>query len=306
MKKIYLSLFAILCVSFISKAQVIPGICMVSVDDSSKHNVIYYDKTQFGTNDSIILYRENIYSGGYDRVAANHQSAFSMFLDMDTAGNPNNQAHRYKLQLWTPFNGYGQMGPYHSTIYCAQSISNYNWNFYDVQGVGSGMVTEYKLLRDDNSTNAWHAIDSVLGSVNTTSDPNALSFPNADWRLVTKWSITCTPSARYGNNETQSTIVKSKSNITNNKMVGIGDIKSSAIKLYPNPASDKVTMRLSAPVIQNTNVKLFNTLGAEVMQIVLPAGKDEIEINVSALPKGIYVAEVINASVKVNKRFTVE
>ncbi len=306
MKKIYFLFIATLGVSFVLKAQVIPGICMVTVDDSSKHNIVYYDKTQFGINDSIVLYRENVYTGAYDRVMANHQSAFSMFLDMDTAGNPNIQPHRYKLQLWTPGNGYGQMGLYHATIYCAQTIANYNWNSYDVQGTGGGMVNQYWLLRDDNSTNGWHVIDSVSGTTNTTTDPAVLSFPNGQWRLITKWGITCTPTARYGNNEVQTSIVKSKSNITNNKMATVSTFKSSGVKLYPNPATDKVTLRLNFPSAQSTTIKLYNLLGSEVMQTVLPAGKDELEINVSALLKGIYVAEFINASVKINKRLAVE
>ncbi len=41
MKKIYSILFALICVAFIGKAQVLPGICMVTVDDSSKHNIVY-------------------------------------------------------------------------------------------------------------------------------------------------------------------------------------------------------------------------------------------------------------------------
>ncbi|HXB40172.1 MAG TPA: T9SS type A sorting domain-containing protein [Bacteroidia bacterium] len=308
MKKLYFLVTVFLTVSFFAKAQMAtnPGICMVTVDDSSKHNIIYYDKTQLNPTDSIILWRQNAYTGGYDRVMANSQTAFSMFLDMDTAGNPNKMLHRYKLQVWTPGNGYSVMGLYHATIYCAQTVTNYNWNSYDIQGTGGGMVTEYMLLRDDNSTNQWHVIDSVSGTVNTTTDPAVLSYPNGQWRLVTKWSISCTPAARYGNSETQTSIVKSKSNITNNRSAAISTFKTSGIKLYPNPASDKVVLRLNFPLAQGTTIKLYNMLGSEVMQVVLPAGQDELEINVSALPKGIYVAEIINASVKINKQLAIE
>ena len=304
MKKFYFLFITLICISFAANAQL--GICMVTVDDSSKHNIVYYDKTALNPTDSIILWRENVSTGGYDRIMANAQTAFSMFLDMDTAADPNKMMHRYKLQVWTPGGGYGALGLYHAVIYCAQTVTNYNWNYYDVQGTGGGMVTMYMLLRDDNSTNAWHAIDSVAGNINNTTDPAVLSFPNGQWRLVTKWSLTCNPSARYGNDETQTSIVKSKSNITNNRSASISTFKASGIRLFPNPASDKVVLRLNFPLAQGTAITLYNILGREVMQVVLPAGKDELEINVSDLPKGIYIAEFVNASIKINKRLAVE
>jgi len=306
MKKTYSFVIAFFILCLWANAQVMPGICMVSVDDSSKHNIIHYDKTQFTVADSFILWRETSTPGTYARAIANHKSVLSSFLDMDTAANPNIELHRYKLQIWDQVGGYSQLGPYHTVLYCLQVDTDYMWNLYDIEGSGGGMVTQYMLLRDDNGLNQWHAIDSVSGSINATKDPNALLFPNGAWRLVTKWSISCTPTARYGNNETQATIVKSKSNITNNKTAGINAFKASWVKLYPNPASDKVTLRLNFPLAQTSTLKLYNTLGAEVMKVVVPAGKDELEINVSSLPKGIYITEFINAGVKINKRLAVE
>jgi len=306
MKKIYLFFTAFIVSNLLSHAQVMPGVCMVTVDDSSKHNIIYYDKTQFSVADSFILWRETNTAGVYARVMANHKLDTSRFIDMDTAANPNIKLHRYKMQIWDQVGGYSQLGPYHTTLYCLQNISNYGWNFYDIEGSGSGMVNEYKLLRDDNSLNQWHAIDSVSGSTNATTDPNALAFPNADWRLITKWSLSCTTTGKYGNNETQATIVKSKSNITNNKMSGINTLNVSWLNLFPNPTTNKVVLRLNFPLAQNSMLKIYNMLGGEVMQVVLPAGKDELEINVSGLPGGMYVAELNNSFMKVNKRLAIE
>lgn len=307
MNKNYSLLLVLFAFSLITFAQPnAPGVCMVTVDDSSKHNIIYYDKTAFNLTDSIILYRENTSSGGYDRVMANPQTALSMFMDMDTAGNPNIKLHRYKLQLWTATGGYSPLGQYHSTIYCAQSVSNYNWNFYDIQGTGSGVVTKYMLLRDDNSANAWHPIDSVSGSINNTTDPNVALYPNGQWRLVTQWGITCNPTARYGNAQTQTAVVKSKSNITNNKQAGIKGLQASQINLYPNPAAGKVRLRLNFPQAQATEIKLFNVMGVEVLKLQLPAGKDELEIDLSTLSHGVYVASFTCGHAAVNKRLVIE
>ncbi|HWY38606.1 MAG TPA: T9SS type A sorting domain-containing protein, partial [Bacteroidia bacterium] len=291
------------------KAQAVtgPNICMATVDDSSKHNIIYYDKTQVAAADSFILYREsNTVPGNYTKVMSNDSAAFSMFLDMDTAGNPNIKLHRYKLGTWHHVSGYSQMGPYHTILYCLQNVTNYAWNYYDIEGTGSGMVSKYFLLRDDNSLNAWHPIDSVAGSANSTIDPNVLSYPNGRWRLVTKWSISCSPTAKYGNNSTQTTIIKSKSNITNNRTSGINSLKEADLILYPNPATGQVTLRTNFPVNENASVRIYNALGMEMLSSVLSFGKDELIIPVNGLQKGIYFAEISNSKGRIVKRLAIE
>ncbi|MGZ3863348.1 MAG: T9SS type A sorting domain-containing protein [Bacteroidia bacterium] len=313
MNKFYSFLF-LSFIAFSAKAQIStmnPGICMVTVDDSSKHNIVYYDKHQFGPGvaDSFILHREmNGMPGMYQRIMANDTTAFSMFLDMDTAGDPNIKLHRYKLQIWNHIGGYSQLGPYHTVLYCLQSVQNYNWNQYDVEGIGTGTVAKYMLLQDDNSTNAWHVIDSVSGSSNSTVDPNVGLYPNGQWRLATSWGVSCSPTARQGgNNSTQTTIIKSKSNITNNKSAGINSVlKASGFVLFPNPATDVVTLRMNFPVAENTNVKIYNALGMQVYSNTLMFAKDELKIPVSGFEKGIHFAELSNKQAKVTKKFVVE
>lgn len=279
---------------------------MVTVDDSSKHNVIYYDKTQIAAVDSFILWRETSTPGTYARVMANDSAAMSYFLDMDTAADPNVKLHRYKLQIYDNVGGYSQLGPYHTVLYCLQNITNYNWNLYDIEGTGSGMVTMYYLLRDDNSLNAWHAIDSVSNATMATVDPNALSYPNGQWRLVTKWSISCTPTLRYGNNEIEATVVKSKSNITNNRTAATKTLRNNSLLLYPNPASDKTLLRLNFPLAQPSIVKIYNALGEEVGNAELPAGRDELQISTTSLRPGVYSLSLINPSGVVSKLLVIE
>ena len=306
MKRNYFLFLPLFFLSVLTKGQVAPGICMVTVDDSSKHNVIYYDKTQFAVADSFILWRETSTPGTYARVMANDNVAMSYFLDMDTAADPNVKLHRYKLQLYDHVGGYSQLGPYHTVLYCLQNVTNYNWNLYDIEGTGSGMVTMYYLLRDDNSLNAWHPIDSVSNATMATVDPNVLSYPNGQWRLVTKWNISCTPTLRYGNETIQATVVKSKSNITNNRAAAINTLKSTVVRVYPNPASDKAVIRLNFPLPQASTIKLYNALGNEVRGFEFPAGKDELEINISSLPKGVYTLYMTNSAAVVSKLLAVE
>ena len=307
MKKIYFLFIALFAFSgLVTRAQVVnPGICMVTVDDSSKHNVIYYDKTQFAVADSFILHRENAF-GTYTRIMANYKTALSFFLDMDTTADPNIQLHRYKLQIWSPGGGYSQLGPYHTVLYCLQYISNYNWNQYDIEGSGTGSVNNYVVLQDDNSTNQWHPIDTVSGTANSWVDPNVSSFPNGQWRLATMWALSCNVTAREQPDGVETAVVKSKSNITNNKMASVNQLKATGVRLFPNPATDQVTLRLNFPSNENTSIKIYNSLGVEVMNTTLPAGKDELQIAVSSLTKGFYFAEISNTKTKLVKRLVIE
>lgn len=310
MKKFYFFIPILIAFNFFSRAQVSgtnPAICMVTVDDSSRHNIVYYDKTQYAVVDSFILWREDSYNlGTYNRVMSNPTSALSMFLDMDTAADPNKKLHRYKLQAYDASSGYSLLGAYHTVLYCLQQDSNYNWNQYDIEGLGTGQVQKYVILQDDNSTGLWHPVDTVSGAWNSWIDGQVILYPNGQWRLATLWAITCTPTARYGNMQDQSTVVKSKSNITNNRTAGLQALNASSVSLYPNPASANVTVRFNFPQGKNTSVKLFNTLGSVVHETMLPAGKDEISLDVSQLPKGVYVAELVNSGAKITKRLVIQ
>lgn len=306
MKKIYALAISFFGFFLTAQAQVTPGICMVTVDDSSKHNVIYYDKTQFAVADSFILWRETNVGGAYARVMANHSSALSLFLDMDPVADPNLKLNRYKLQIWDVSNGYSQLSPYHTVLYCLQNDSNYNWNQYDVEGTGTGLVNSYVVLQDDNSTNQWHPIDTLAGSVNAWVDHTVNNWPNGQWRLATLWSISCTPTARYGANDVETAVVKSKSNITNNRTTGINILKANTVNLFPNPASDRVTMRLNFPVSENTWVKIYNAVGVEMLSAALPFAKDEFSIPLNGLQKGIYFVEFSNTRAKFVKRLAID
>ncbi len=62
------------------------------------------------------------------------------------------------------------------------------------------------------------------------------------------------------------------------------------LKIYPNPASDKVHIRI--PEIQLESVRILDPLGRQVKEIKMKASSD-IEVPVADLPAGIYFLEII-------------
>jgi hypothetical protein len=76
------------------------------------------------------------------------------------------------------------------------------------------------------------------------------------------------------------------------EIVGIGELhKNIDIDVYPNPASDKFTIEIPQ-ISPNCFFFLFNQCGQEILH--KPVSKHPIQIDISALPQGIYFVKVEN------------
>lgn len=274
-----------------------PSICMVTVDDSSKNNVIYWDESQYLNFDSMIIYRETI-SNTYKRIGAVSIDSLSQFTDtvrvlyFPFTGDPNTGTYRYKLRLRDTCGNYSALGPYHNTIYSTQTGGTFNWNDYQIEGQATpiSQLSAYYLYRDDNNTWNWTLIGAVSGSQLTINDPNYLAYPNANWRIETLWSISCTPTLRYSN-ASQGTVVKSRSNVKNNRTTGNSQLAvgSGAFSVFPNPASTEVTILLPKDCA-NCQVEIVNALGETVK--TFQTASLETKLNISDLTSGVYFVKV--------------
>lgn len=62
---------------------------------------------------------------------------------------------------------------------------------------------------------------------------------------------------------------------------------------YPNPFNPSTTIRYEIPITTNVNLKIFNTLGQEIITLVNEIkhpGNYEVEFNGSGLSSGVYIA----------------
>jgi hypothetical protein len=72
--------------------------------------------------------------------------------------------------------------------------------------------------------------------------------------------------------------------------------------LFPNPATDAVTIELAAPLSQPATLTFFNQLGEKVLEKQLPHGQREATVPVSHLPKGMYFLSLVENGQVVNTR----
>jgi hypothetical protein len=279
-----------------------PSICMVTTDDNSINNIIIWDKTPYTNVDSFIVYRE-VSTSIYSRIGAVAYDSLSEFIDTSRSvgpanGNPNVGSYRYKLQVRDVCGHYSALGPYHNTIYIIYSGSGqFAWSIpYSIEGAANP-VSNYILLCDTANVNVWGPVGIVAGNQASVTDPG---FSNhsvvANWRVKTSWSISCTP--------TRATVNTSRSNIKHASMVtGIESItESNSVKIYPNPASDIVTIELDGSM-QKVMVRIMNTIGQIVYEENITSATSTI--NTSGFAKGIYTVVIEGKGVKVFKKLVI-
>ena len=71
------------------------------------------------------------------------------------------------------------------------------------------------------------------------------------------------------------------------------DYNSISFSVYPNPASDIVSITFSLNETAPNSLKIINVLGQEIKRIVLTSS-DEVSLKTSQIPHGLYFIQVRN------------
>ncbi|MBK6836276.1 MAG: T9SS type A sorting domain-containing protein [Bacteroidetes bacterium] len=101
--------------------------------------------------------------------------------------------------------------------------------------------------------------------------------------------------ANKGQDETQTVVVRSKSNIKNNRTIGIknNDVKAINIKVYPNPASDLLNVEVFMKNGEEADIVVENILGQDVY--AAKTTEQKTTINTSSFNRGVYFVKVKTA-----------
>lgn len=85
--------------------------------------------------------------------------------------------------------------------------------------------------------------------------------------------------------------------VTTGSTEGIADAEKAAkLNAYPNPATSQVSINYN--LVRNGRLSVYNMLGNEVYSLDLSAGEGTAQINVSSLPKGVYVYGIQGSAMK--------
>ena len=292
----------------------IPEICMVTVDSTSQHNIIYWDKSSYYNVDSFFIYREtNSNPSVYTKIGSVSNDSLSLYMDTARSvnvvnGNPNVTTYRYKLRYQDKIGNFSFNSNFHNSIYVNNTGSFFSWNNYEIQNNGNP-ASYYQLMRDNYANGNWEVVGTTAGNQTNLNDPNYSTFENtALWRVETVWNINCAPTLREANpNSIATQVVKSKSNIRNNRMVGLNNIlKDEFIHVYPNPAKDflKIDLTIFDLISNNLEIELINTLGQLISKQKITS--KNTEINLDNITSGLYILK-LNSNNKIKTiKFIVE
>ncbi len=273
-----------------------PSICMVTVDSLSTHNIVIWDKSPYTDADHFRIYRED-FTNIYSLVGLVPYDSLSEFHDL--SANPNVTTKRYKLSAVDTCGQESVMSNYHNTLYIAYvGNGQYLWNpLYTIEN-SPNPVTQYVLMRDDNSTGVWNQVATTAGTQNTLTDPAFASFPNGKWRVETSWSISCLA--------TRGAINTSRSNIkAPTSLIGIhdNDFLAGGIQIYPNPSVGLITIE-SSLFTEKTAVTIYNVLGELVYNTSFNGTKNQLDLK--ELSSGVYTVNISTNNQQVIKKIVLE
>jgi len=286
-------------------ANPMPFICMLTADSLAINNIIYWDRTLYANADSFIVYRYDAFTTNYFRIGAVSKDS-SQFTDTarstggPNGGNPQYGSWQYKMAVKDTCGNISPKSPYHQSVFVQENFQNFNWNAYTIEAGQSNPVTGYSFLRDDINTGSWHILINTGGTSST--DPSYASYPNGNWR-VDALNFNCTPTARVGNNSTAGTIIRSKSNISNNRATKNNQLaaRSNVFTVYPNPSTGLFVIETNSS--EKMLAQVYGTSGALLLSQELAGGKNTIDASV--LPAGIYSISVSGKAGIVNSRLVI-
>ncbi len=268
----------------------VPGnqtICFVTVDSTSTHNVLIWEKSNKFAVDSFLVYRENS-TNNYQRVAAIHRDSLSELHDF--SANPNVTAYRYKISAKDTCGNESELSAYHNSIHL-QYLGNGNliWNVYSIEN-STTPVNSFDVYRDSLNNGNWHIMLNVPGTQSTATDINFSQHPNAKYRVVANWAYSCIPS-RLGSSSVLSNVISIRSTDMNN----VKNVNN--IQIFPSPAIEVLQIVPEDGVVLEVSV-----LSIDGKTLLYSRGQGNF-IQVNKLAPGTYFVDITTNKGKVIKRF---
>ncbi|MFL5753125.1 MAG: T9SS type A sorting domain-containing protein [Bacteroidia bacterium] len=291
-----------------------PEICMVTVDSISANNLIVWDKSLYPLADTFYIYRDTA-NNNYALIGTVPVDSLSQFADTVRSlyaanGDPTASSWRYKIAIRDTCGVLSPMSPYHQTIFMIFPSGNFSWNHYQIEGQPQPVpgLSSYLFKRDDFATGNYVTIQALSASSLAYIDPQYATYAStADWRVETQWTTACTPTMRLIDPATMlTTVTKSRSNIKNNRIMGIKNKPGSFnLEVYPNPASSFIIVSMDAKV-ERALLSIENLLGQKVQSQAWDKSNTRQFIDISQLNKGVYFLRMESEKANAVKKIVVE
>lgn len=273
-------------------------ICMVSVDSTTNHNVIVWEKPVSSLIDKFIVYKESDEAGIYEPIGIVNYSELAVFTD--TNSNPNMKSYRYELGFEDADNHIFPAGDLHQTIHLSinQGIGN-SWNLIWTDYIGFN-VASYNIYRKTDAS-GYEQIAIISASFNSYTDLEA-PVGNVYYIVEVVNPAGCNPAARSDN------YASSYSNVATNNVLGVNDPANNVtVSIYPNPANERLNISTGEALKGYTRIQISDLLGKIVYvdEVSGMRANSSYLINTTDFMDGLYVLKVSTETGSVSKKIIV-
>ncbi len=254
-------------------------VCFVEFDTVTWKNNINWTSNLPGNADSVKIYKEtslNVWT-----LIGTVGTTTTNFLDLASA--PQAQSYSYRIAVVDTCGNESNKSGFHTTITLLSTYdagtSTYGFTWSAYHGL---VVNDYYLFGIDAS-NTVTQIATVPGNV------FMYNYVNPNLAYIKYFVGFEAPTCGAKSN------VIVKSNWVQSTITSIEDQKTLPFSIYPNPASDQITIEIGS---NNFHVEVTTLLG----QVVLSEINTNV-LNVAQLPQGVYIISVSVDGVWTNQRF---
>lgn len=273
-----------------------PSICLLTVDTSLIYNMVVWEKDVTQDVAGFNIYRETPTFGVFELVAERPYGLESFY--QDNIASPVDRSWRYYLTTYDDCGGESFPSFIHKTIHVVANTSNgtdYDLSWDDYEGIG---YTSVDLHRYD-PTNGWVTIGPSLSvGTNTFSDTPPV-IAGLDYLVTFNLTDPCTSSKVQDHNSSRSN--KSSSVFDpGGSTAEINDEELGYISIYPNPASEVLTLHVDSPElfqqfeIRNLNGELVSSGTIFTNNTLVP---------VDELSSGVYLIHLVSDSKIITEKF---
>jgi hypothetical protein len=167
------------------------------------------------------------------------------------------------------------------------------------ESIVSSVVSEYSNPSVDLGGDIINALDTVVLDAGT-------GYAGYLWSTgdITQ-TIEVTQSGDYSVTVTSSEGCEGSDEVNVDANLSVASINGYELSIYPNPVRDQLFVSYQG-VSQNVLVQCYSLTGALVIQETIQVGQSSNSINVSELPVGMYVMQLVVDGEKIQHRFTVQ
>jgi len=266
-------------------------LCLITIDLATGKNLLVWEKTPNEGIASYNIYRETSVIGQYEKIGNIPYNQLSVFKDL--TATPEERQYLYKITVVDSCGNESEKSPYHKPLFLQYVGStggvNLQWSDYEIEGGDISFIT-YEIYRgEDPST--LQKITDVSASLDRFTDTYSEALNKKFYyRIAGVRSEPCYPTGNLkGINLDYS---RSMSNLEDNKVVSVPDIKShDKLVVYPNPFNVSTTVKFNNQERHNYTLYIKDITG-KVIRTINNITDEKIKLNRGGLPAGLYLIEL--------------